>query len=566
MPTALAPAGSTGTTITLSWASSVDNVGVTGYGAYRNGSAVGTPTQTTYTFGGLACGTSYTLGVDAVDAAKNRSQIATVTAPTSACPDTSPPTAPPLLNATAVTGATIALAWSPSFDNVGVTGYGIYRGGTRVDTATATNYLMVGLTCGTTYSLAVDAYDAATNRSPQSTLTVTTSACPTSGVTQSIVEGSTIAGSVPWTASPSGAASKADFYVDGALKWTDTAAPFVFKGDGNALDTSSLADGTHSFKVTAGYGDGSSASNTVSSRVANAAAAPPPSAGYFNGQPAGAWSSLPTGAACAQMVHRSPWEPRPDNYKRNHVMPDPAAVRASFAARPLAAGGGSYDPRWDSWLLARVDGQFTGTTDEIFQWAACKWGVPDNVIRAVAYQESTWYQYLAYPNYHNRCVSYYGCGDFFGSASAASKVFCDAVARYGYDYQQDYGSGLCPQTFSILGIKSWQAPNWGQMPDNQNGSFPFNRQSTAFAADYYGGHLRGCMEGWILYLDATPGDLWGCVGNWFSGDWHDAAAEQYTAEVQGHLNGRIWLQPGFKNDRPGCSGTYGCPGPDALPS
>ena len=50
-------------------------------------------------------------------------------------------------------------------------------------------------------------------------------------------------------------------------------------------------------------------------------------------------------------------------------------------ARPLAVDN-NYDLRWDSWLLPRVDGQFEGTTDEIFQWAACKWGLPDDLLRA----------------------------------------------------------------------------------------------------------------------------------------------------------------------------------------
>jgi hypothetical protein len=167
-------------------------------------------------------------------------------------------------------------------------------------------------------------------------------------------------------------------------------------------------------------------------------------------------------------------------------------------------------------------------------------------------------------------VSYYGCGDFFTTPSTASTVFCNALARLGgYDYQQDYGAGLCPQTFSILGIKSWQAPSWGQMPDNQNGTFPFNRNSTAFAADFYGASLRGCFEGWVDWLHDVnpsygPGDLWGCVGHWYSGDWHDSGAEQYVSETQGYLNNHVWLQPGFPDDRPGCSRTYGCVGPDSL--
>ena len=42
----------------------------------------------------------------------------------------------------------------------------------------------------------------------------------------------------------------------------------------------------------------------------------------------------------------------------------------------------------------------------------------------------------------------------------------------------------------------WAAVRTGVWPDNQNGTFPFNRDSTAFAVDYIGGELRGCYEGW----------------------------------------------------------------------
>ena len=48
--------------------------------------------------------------------------------------------------------------------------------------------------------------------------------------------------------------------------------------------------------------------------------APPPAAGYFTLQPVNA--TLPTGASCTSQVHRSTWEPRPDNNKRNHVLVD----------------------------------------------------------------------------------------------------------------------------------------------------------------------------------------------------------------------------------------------------
>jgi len=296
----------------------------------------------------------------------------------------------------------------------------------------------------------------------------------------------------------------------------------------------------------------SSAPTSTAPSPGPVSSAPPPVDGYVTTAPVGAWSSLPGDAQCAAQVHRSSWEPRPDNQTPNHTMPDPAAVHAAFRARPVGL------PHWDDWLLPRVDGQFTGTTDEIIQWAACKWGIADNVLRAVAEQESTWYQAEVYPS--GRPVSYYGAGDFFTSRSAASDVFCNAISRYGYDYMTAY-SGLCPQTFSIAGIKSWQDPSWGQMADNQNGTFPFNRDSTAFALDYYAAHLRGVYEGWETWLrnGYQAGDLWGAVGSWYSGDWHSAAADRYAGQVQTKLANHDWLAPGWPSDKPPCSPTYGCP-------
>ena len=34
--------------------------------------------------------------------------------------------------------------------------------------------------------------------------------------------------------------------------------------------------------------------------------------------------------------------------------------------------------------ISRVDGQYTGTTDVIFRWAACKWGIDEDLVRAIA--------------------------------------------------------------------------------------------------------------------------------------------------------------------------------------
>jgi len=287
---------------------------------------------------------------------------------------------------------------------------------------------------------------------------------------------------------------------------------------------------------------------------------PPARGGYFSLQPVGASSTLPSDGACASQVHRSSWEPRPDNTAANHSLVDANAVHQSFAARPVSTGG-SNDPRWDSWLLQRVDGQFTGTTDEIFQWAACKWGLPDDVLRAIAVRESTWYQYETYSS--ERPVVDWGSGDMMTAGTAGAGVFCNMLAQYGHNYQADFGTAICPKTFSIAGVMSWQAPSWGQMPGNQNGTFPFNRQSTAFALDYLASQLRGCYNGWEFWLSGSgnyaAGDLWGCVGAWYAGDWHSTDADGYISRVKNELANFTWLQADWPSIKPSCSATYGCP-------
>ncbi|WP_411104607.1 carbohydrate binding domain-containing protein [Streptomyces sp. cmx-4-9] len=89
--------------------------------------------------------------------------------------DTSAPTAPGSLTATGKTSSSVSLAWSASTDNVGVTGYDVYRGTAKVATSTTTNATVTGLAADTAYSFTVRARDLAGNTSPASTaLAVTT--------------------------------------------------------------------------------------------------------------------------------------------------------------------------------------------------------------------------------------------------------------------------------------------------------------------------------------------------------------------------------------------------------
>jgi hypothetical protein len=161
-----------------------------------------------------------------------------------------------------------------------------------------------------------------------------------------------------------------------------------------------------------------------------------------------------------------------------------------------------------------IQGQFTGTTTEMFSWAGCRWGIDEDLLRAVAVIESTWHQ----STWGDRC----GGGD------------------------PTIGS------FSVMQIKNKTCNGallWGGMPDVQ--------ASTALAVDFYAARLRACYDGdfydggsW-LYKGQTvreiaaahgwPYVLWGCVGSWFSGGWYDSGAVSYIDNVRTALAQRSWL-------------------------
>ena len=112
--------------------------------------------------------------------------------------DTTPPSAPSNLTATAVSSSRIDLKWGASTDNVGVSGYRVFRGTTQAASPTGLTYSDTGLLPATSYSYTVRAVDAAGNVSnPSNTVTaktqppvgtqytITVSASPSAGGTVS---------------------------------------------------------------------------------------------------------------------------------------------------------------------------------------------------------------------------------------------------------------------------------------------------------------------------------------------------------------------------------------------
>jgi hypothetical protein len=223
-------------------------------------------------------------------------------------------------------------------------------------------------------------------------------------------------------------------------------------------------------------------------------------------------SPLPGDSTCASQISRSSFEPRLDNNTANQQVPTAAQIANLHPWNPLIGMGNNSDS-----LRKRITGNYTGTTDEILQWAACKWGIDANIIRAEAVTESTWHQSQL--------------GDY-----TTNQSLCPPGTWNG---------SSCYQSYGILQIKyTYFKSEW-----------PMSRSDTAFNADFVYGWLRNCYEGGADYLyQSTPvagypqyhaGDIWGCLGFWFSGTWYDQGAINYINMTKGYYAHKPWMQPGF---------------------
>jgi beta-lactamase superfamily II metal-dependent hydrolase len=178
-PTTSITAPSNGATVsgtTSVTASASDNVGVTKVEFYLDGVLQATDTASPYAWSWnttTATNASHTLTSTAYDAAGNSGSSAAVSVTVNNVADTTPPTAPASLTASG-SKRKVSLSWTASTDNVGVTGYQIWRatsaGGpfSQIATTTSTTYTNSGLTSGTTYYYYVKATDAAGNVSAAS--------------------------------------------------------------------------------------------------------------------------------------------------------------------------------------------------------------------------------------------------------------------------------------------------------------------------------------------------------------------------------------------------------------
>lgn len=171
--------------ININWNASSDNVGVTAYKLYVGGtfnnSFSGSITSVEHS--GLAAGSTYTYQVSACDTAGNCSAMSSpVSATTLPNTDTTPPSVPSGVTATAISSSRIDISWNASTDNIGVSSYKVYVDGVLNNTfsASTTSINHNGLQAGTPYSYQVSACDALNNCSALSPAAKATTAGNTS--------------------------------------------------------------------------------------------------------------------------------------------------------------------------------------------------------------------------------------------------------------------------------------------------------------------------------------------------------------------------------------------------
>lgn len=229
---------------------------------------------------------------------------------------------------------------------------------------------------------------------------------------------------------------------------------------------------------------------------------------YFHTLPPNA--TLPSGAACARLIRASP-------------RPESKATNARFNLTTGHHVPSGFFPAGDSPQAAElaplITGDFTGTTQQILEWAACKWGIDQDVVFAQAAVESWWQQGQL--------------GDWTANAELCAP---------SHGIGADGTPGMCPQSYGILQNRYSQ----------EKSAWPGISVSTAMNADAAYAIWRSCYDGDEIWLNNVPqgqpyqaGDLWGCVGRWFTGEWHTPGAQGYIDAVKEYMSEQVWLQPYF---------------------
>ena len=223
--------------------------------------------------------------------------------------DHTPPSAPTGLAVLSTTGTSLEVGWNASTDNLHVAGYRVYRAGTLAATVTGTSTTLAGLTCGSSYTIGVEAFDTAGNTSARTSVLTATEPCDTTAPVVALGSppaGSNVGGVVVLTATATDAAGVADvkFSVDGV----DLGAPDTERPYSAIWDTRPVANGPHTIRVTARDAAGNSAFAEAQLSVDNSGAVDPDLvAAYGFDEGSGTSSSDATGNGNGAVLSGAGW-------------------------------------------------------------------------------------------------------------------------------------------------------------------------------------------------------------------------------------------------------------------
>jgi chitodextrinase len=175
----LSVGSSTTTSNSFTWTNTGDDVSVSTYEIYRNGTMITTTSGSanSYVDSGLSSSTGYSYYVKAVDVPGLKTQSNTISM-TTGTSNIAPNAF--TLSAGTRTVSSNALTWTNTGDDVGVTSYEVFRNGTQIGTTSgsANSYNDTGLASSTAYSYYVKAVDGAGLRTQSNTVSMTTLAPP----------------------------------------------------------------------------------------------------------------------------------------------------------------------------------------------------------------------------------------------------------------------------------------------------------------------------------------------------------------------------------------------------
>jgi hypothetical protein len=219
-----------------------------------------------------------------------------------------------------------------------------------------------------------------------------------------------------------------------------------------------------------------------------------------------------------------------------------------------------------------VDGNYSGTTDDLMRITACKWGIDEDYIRAQAWIESGWHQDCAAAHGGTGCNeggdenNPAGCtpSSITGFTTTgpmtptltASGQFCEMEGFGGMSGTNQYDSWGIAQTKVYYEWAAW----------------PMIEESTPFALDYRYAEMRGCVNGDQYgyfnsqskksgsdYLRAVSNAknnsngsskvsgwsnlqylAYGCIDSHFSGSWFNGRADSYLMGFLSTMNSAPW--------------------------